>query len=69
MSPRGGRPTHPIWHLSFGITEFLSRHGRSSIPFYILYRPQQDPYVFGELLTKDRVLDALSSTRAVASID
>lgn len=51
------------------ITAFLARYGRSSIPFYILYRPQQDPYVFGELLTKDRVLDALASTRAVASLD
>ena len=41
------------------IRTFLQDHGRTGIPFYLLYRPQQPPYVFGELLTRDRVLAAL----------
>lgn len=48
------------------IGEYLNRFGRSSVPFYILYRPGQEPYPFGELLTKQRVLDAIDA--AVASI-
>lgn len=37
---------------SDSIAKFLSDHGRYGIPFYMLYRPGQDPFVFGELLTK-----------------
>ncbi|HVT19597.1 MAG TPA: thioredoxin family protein [Thermoanaerobaculia bacterium] len=31
------------------IARFLSEHGRYGIPFYLLYRPGTDPYVFSEL--------------------
>lgn len=41
------------------ITELLQRHGRTGIPFYLLYRPDQDPYVFGELLTQEAILTAV----------
>lgn len=41
------------------IGDFLQLHGRSGIPFYLLYRPGQEPFLFGELLTKDKVLSAL----------
>ena len=46
------------------IGEYLNRFGRSSVPFYILYRPGQEPYPFGELLTKQRVLDAIDEAVA-----
>ncbi|MCH9650366.1 MAG: thioredoxin family protein [Deltaproteobacteria bacterium] len=42
------------------IGDFLQLHGRSGIPFYLLYRPGREPYLFGELLTKDKVLNALA---------
>lgn len=52
------------------IAAYLAKFGRSSIPFYILYRPGQEPHVFGELLTKKSVLGALEATgTAVASVD
>ncbi len=41
------------------IGSFLAEHGRYGIPFYLLYRPRQDPHVFSELLTKDAVLAAV----------
>lgn len=44
------------------IGAFLAKHGRSSIPFYLLYRPGQDPHVFGELLTKKTVVEAIESS-------
>ncbi len=37
------------------IAKFLAEHGRYGIPFYLLYRPGQEPHVFSELLTKDAV--------------
>ncbi len=49
------------------ITDYLGRFGRSSIPFYVLYRPGNAPHVFGELLTKQRVLDALAESTSVAA--
>jgi thiol:disulfide interchange protein len=38
------------------IAAFLAEHGRSGIPFYLLYRPGCEPHVFSELLTKDGLL-------------
>jgi suppressor for copper-sensitivity B len=35
------------------IGAFLAEHGRYGIPFYLLYRPGQEPYVFSELPSKD----------------
>lgn len=49
------------------IGEYLARFGRSSVPFYVLYRPGQEPYVFGELLTRQGILDALDEATRVAS--
>jgi thiol:disulfide interchange protein len=42
-----------------GIARFLAEHGRYGIPFYMLYRPGKPPHVFGELLTKEGVLQQL----------
>ena len=41
------------------ITQFLADHGRYGIPFYMLYRPGQEPHVFGELLTKDSLIQVI----------
>ncbi|MEM8962500.1 MAG: thioredoxin family protein [Acidobacteriota bacterium] len=53
------------------IAEYLARWGRSSIPFYILYRPGQDPHVFPSVLTKGELVGTVEdSARAVsASLD
>jgi suppressor for copper-sensitivity B len=55
------------------IAEYLARFGRYAIPFYVLYRPGQEPHVFGELLTRAAVVEAVEgaasqvATRAPAS--
>ena len=46
------------------IAAFLADHGRYGIPFYLLYRPGAEPLLFGELLTKEAVLDAVRATAA-----
>ncbi len=43
------------------ITAVMSRYGRAAVPFYLLYRPGQEPYAFGELLTKGSLIEALSN--------
>jgi suppressor for copper-sensitivity B len=48
------------------IGNFLAEHGRYGIPFYVLYRPGQEPHVFSELLTKETVLAAVQEARAGA---
>jgi len=45
------------------IARFLSDHGRYGIPFYMLYRPGQDPHVFGELLTKEGLIRVVRQAR------
>jgi thiol:disulfide interchange protein len=52
------------------IARFLAEHGRYGIPFYLLYRPGGEPYVFSELLTRAsliaRVRESASSPRLAA---
>jgi suppressor for copper-sensitivity B len=43
------------------IARFLAEHGRYGIPFYMLYRPGRTPHVFGELITKQEMVDVLSA--------
>lgn len=43
------------------ITEFLARHGRAAVPFYILYRPGGATHVFGEVLTRGALAEALGT--------
>ena len=43
------------------IADFLAEHGKYGIPFYLLYRPGQEPHLFSELLTKEAVVAAVSS--------
>ncbi|MEL7061689.1 MAG: thioredoxin family protein [Acidobacteriota bacterium] len=54
------------------ITDYLARHGRSAVPFYVLYRPgSSDPHVFGELLTRDGLISAVRAARGehLAAVD
>lgn len=44
---------------SDAIADYLASFGRAGIPFYALYRPGSEPHVFSEVLTKQRVLDAV----------
>jgi len=44
---------------SDAITQYLADHGRYGIPFYLLYRPDQEPHVFSELLTKEAVVSVI----------
>ncbi|HVS14688.1 MAG TPA: thioredoxin family protein [Thermoanaerobaculia bacterium] len=47
------------------IADYLARFGRYAIPFYALYRPGQEPHVFGELLTRGTVVAVVEgSSRA-----
>ena len=48
------------------IGKFLAEHGRYGIPFYLLYRPGQEPKVFSELLTKEGLVEAVKAAGAVA---
>ena len=48
------------------ITEFLARYGRSAVPFYVLFRPGQEPHPLGELLTKKSVIGALEDAASPA---
>ncbi len=42
------------------IGQFLADFGRYGIPFYVMYRPGREPYVFSELLSKSAILDLLT---------
>jgi len=48
------------------IGKFLAEHGRYGIPFYMLYRPGQEPRVFSELLTKEGLQEAVQVAASVA---
>lgn len=49
------------------IARFLADHGRYGIPFYMLYRPGDEPHVFSELLTRDQLLEVLESAAGGAA--
>jgi thiol:disulfide interchange protein len=46
------------------ISQFLAGFGRYAIPFYVLYRPGQEPHVFGELLTRNAVIEVVEGAAA-----
>ena len=41
------------------ISSYLADFGRYGIPFYVLYRPGREPYVFSELISKSAIIDLL----------
>ena len=41
------------------ISRYLADFGRYGIPFYVLYRPNREPHVFSELISKSAILDLL----------
>ena len=43
-------------------TEFLARYDRAAVPFYILFRPGQDPHVFGEILTQSGLIEVVEQS-------
>lgn len=47
-----------------GIAQYLADFGRYAIPFYVLYRPGQEPHVFGELLTRGGLREVVESAAA-----
>ncbi len=47
------------------IGNFLKKHGRAGIPFYVLYHPHREPALLSELLTKKQVLRELNALDAV----
>lgn len=46
------------------IAAFLEDHGRYGIPFYLLYRPGAEPLVFSELISKERLIEAVEEAAA-----
>lgn len=48
------------------IGKFLAEHGRYGIPFYLLYRPGEEPHVFSELLTKEGLVEAVKAAGQTA---
>jgi suppressor for copper-sensitivity B len=48
------------------IAAYLAAHGRYSIPFYLLYRPGEEPHLFSELLTKGAVEEAVRNGAGTA---
>ena len=62
-------PMRADWtNRSDDIARFLADHGRYSIPFYLLYRPGQEPHLFGEVLRKGQVLAALEESSPKTAI-
>lgn len=49
------------------IGNFLAEHGRYGIPFYLLYRPGQEPRIFSELLTKETLVAAVQEAAATVA--
>jgi thiol:disulfide interchange protein DsbD len=43
------------------IAQALARIGRSGVPAYVLYKPGRAPLVLPEILTRERVIEALDS--------
>jgi len=41
------------------IAAYLASFGRYGIPFYVMYRPDAEPYVFSELLSRTAIVDLL----------
>ena len=44
------------------IARYLEHYGRYSVPFYLLHRPQREPYLFPELLRRKQLLAVLEES-------
>jgi thiol:disulfide interchange protein len=67
FSRHGVVPMRADWtNRSDSIGHFLAEHGRYGIPFYLLYRPGREPYVFSELPTKSAILTAVEEAGTAA---
>jgi thiol:disulfide interchange protein len=62
LAERGVVPMKADWtKRDDQIAGFLAGHGRYGIPFYMLYRPGQQPHIYPELLTREIVLRELEA--------
>jgi suppressor for copper-sensitivity B len=58
-------PMRADWtNRSDSIAHFLADHGRYGIPFYLLYRPGREPYVFSELPSQAAIVAAVEEAGA-----
>ena len=48
------------------IASFMADFDRYGIPFYLLYRPGAEPHLFGELLTKEGLIETVEAAVRVA---
>jgi thiol:disulfide interchange protein len=48
------------------IASFMADFDRYGIPFYLLYRPGEEPHLFGELLTKDGLIETVEAAAAAS---
>ncbi len=46
------------------IGAYMAEYERYGIPFYLLYRPGQEPHLFGELITKDGMVEVIAEAGA-----
>ncbi len=42
------------------IGAYMAEYKRYGIPFYLLYRPGQEPHLFGELITQDGIVEVIA---------
>jgi suppressor for copper-sensitivity B len=49
------------------IAHFLAEHGRYGIPFYMLYRPGAAPHVFGELITRQGIVEVVAAAASATA--
>jgi suppressor for copper-sensitivity B len=49
---------------SEAIAQYLADHGRYGIPFYLLYRPAQEPHLFGELISSREIVEIVEEAAA-----
>ncbi|MGB6642023.1 MAG: thioredoxin family protein, partial [Thermoanaerobaculia bacterium] len=48
------------------IASFMADFDRYGIPFYLLFRPGAEPHLFGELLTKEGLIETVEEAARVA---
>jgi thiol:disulfide interchange protein len=48
------------------IASFMADFDRYGIPFYLLYRPGKEPHLFGELLTKEGLIETVEAAVQMA---
>ena len=55
-----------VWHGGVDAPTPWADFDRYGIPFYLLYRPGKEPHLFGELLTKEGLIETVEAAVRVA---